>query len=196
MPIIGFDNEDVENNLTELKQKAEDAVWCKRNKVDYNGEKLVVSKEQLRTYKQAKKELIDDYLKSMEKRFPEDELLLLHSLSRILNPSRSHIDEDDVTTVKEHYNIDDLANEVEKISLIKQHYNSVDNTSTFAGIILANYSDRFPKLAFLSQIYLALMMASVEAERMFSEMNMTMTKLRNRMSVKRMSHLSLNMGML
>ena len=153
-----------------FEQRAEDAIWCNRSKVEINGEKVSVSKAQVKMFKEDKNSLINDFIESLEKRFPDDELLVLHSISRIINASRTQVDVDDVKTVEEHYHLKNLDKEVDKLREVKMQFSTVEKVRTFAGILVANYSENLPQISFISEVYLNLMMASVEAERMFSEM--------------------------
>ena len=70
---------------------------------------------------------------------------------------------------------------------MKSQFSHIKSVKLFAGIIIANYSDRIPTISFLAEIYTDLMLASAEAERVFSDMNRVMTKMRSRMSISRMS---------
>ena len=113
-------------------------------------------------------------------------------MSRILNPSRKHIEEDDIKSVTEHYpdlksNEEALRKEIINLVQVKCQYSSTTIVKVFAGILVANYSERFPVVSYLAEIYINLGLASAEAERIFSDMNRVMTKLRNCMSVSRMS---------
>ena len=66
---------------------------------------------------------------------------------------------------------------------MKNQYSTVESVKTFAGILVAKYSERFP----IAEIYVNVGIASAEVERIFSDMNSVMTKLRNSMSVTKMS---------
>ena len=69
---------------------------------------------------------------------------------------------------------------------MKNQYSTVESVKTFAGILVAKYSERFPIVLLLAEIYVNVGIASAEAERIFSDMNSVMTKLRNSMSVTKM----------
>ena len=52
---------------------------------------------------------------------------------------------------------------------------------------MANYRERTPIVSLIAEIYVNVGLASAEAERIFSDMNRVITKLRNSMKVTRMS---------
>ena len=47
--------------------------------------------------------IINDLRESIKNRLPDDELQILHSLSRLLNTKRKNIEEDDIQTITDHY---------------------------------------------------------------------------------------------
>ena len=168
-------------------------LWKIKKSVKYGSENLSISKIQLKTYKAAKTDLIENMIDNLKQRFPDTELQIVHSLSRILNPNRRNVENSDLSTILEHFS-DNLSNdekEIEKellvLSQFKNQFLHVSSVKQFSGILVANYIDRIPNIAFCAEIYIDLMLASAEAEQVFSDMNRVMTKLCNSMAVSRMS---------
>ena len=110
-------------------------------------------------------------------------------MTKLLNPNRNSVDANHIDKISEHFSSvtkSELEIELCQVKHVKKQY-STQSVKTFSGVLVASYVKQFPILCKLAEIYLDLNMSTAEVERMFSQMNCTMTKLRNSMKVENMN---------
>ena len=157
-----------------------------------------------RSFNAKRKEFIEELVKSLRKRFPDDSLDILYSLDEVLNPTRYPSDrnklgeygQESLNVILEHYGmligqenddvtpIIDTARTRRDFQQFKRVLSGTGVTSfeKSCEVIIKEYSDIFPDFAVLAEVSLVIPVTSVPAERGFSLQNRIHTASRNRLS--------------